>query len=109
MPPDNEIPEPVRRYFILAAQPDQGDYFDQFAPDAVVEDEGTNYHGIEAIRSWRGEVPLVTYTPKTIHHNDHGYDTRVEIAGGFPGSPVNLTFHFEFDPAGKLHVLTIRP
>jgi hypothetical protein len=32
----NEVPEPIRRHFALAAQPDRNRYFDQFAPDALV-------------------------------------------------------------------------
>ncbi|WP_239308976.1 MULTISPECIES: nuclear transport factor 2 family protein [unclassified Frankia] len=105
--PTIDIPGPIRRYFELAAHPDQAAYVDQFAADALVEDEGRNYQGIDAIRSWRGEVPLVTYTIKSMRRN--GQDARVEIAGDFPGSPVELAFHFEFDPAGKLQLLTIRP
>ncbi|WP_239341215.1 hypothetical protein, partial [Frankia sp. CiP3] len=93
--PTIDIPEPIRRYFELAAHPDQKAYVDQFAADALVEDEGRNYQGIDAIRSWRGAVPLVTYTIKSIQRHGHGHDARAEIAGDFPGSPVELAFHFE--------------
>jgi hypothetical protein len=106
------IPEQIRRYFALAAQPDREAYFAQFRADALVEDESRDYHGIDAIRTWRREVPRVSYRIKAIQHRDQpgarGHDARVEIAGEFPGSPVELTFHFEFDPVGKLQVLTIR-
>ena len=52
----------LHRYFELAAHPDTPAYFDQFAADAKVEDEGKVHHGIDAIRAWRAEVPLVSYT-----------------------------------------------
>ena len=52
----------VDRYFRLAKHADTEGYFAQFAPDATAEDEGHDYHGLDAIRAWRKEVPLVTYT-----------------------------------------------
>ena len=99
----------LRRYFELAAQPDIEVYFALFADGATVEDEGKEHHGIGAIRAWRSEVPLVSYTVHAIQPGDGGWDATVDIAGDFPGSPVRLTFHFEFDPADRITTLTIRP
>jgi hypothetical protein len=109
------VTELVHRYFDLAPQSDREAYFAQFAPDAVVEDEGRTRTGIDEIRAWRTEVPLVTYTVQDIKRTDEGQnkstdegqDARVLIAGDFPGSPVALVFHFEF--AGPLiKTLSIR-
>jgi ketosteroid isomerase-like protein len=50
----------VTRYFELAARPDNTGYLAQFAPDAVVEDEGHTYRGVDAIRDWRATVPAVS-------------------------------------------------
>jgi len=97
------------RYFELAADPDTAAYFAQFADDATVEDEGKERHGIEAIRAWRSEVPLVSYTVLGIQPGDGGWDATVDIAGDFPGSPVCLTFRFEFDERERIRTLTIRP
>ena len=99
----------IRRYFELAADPDTPAYFAQFADDATVEDEGKEHHGIEAIRAWRSEVPLVSYTVLGIQPVDGGRDATVDIAGEFPGSPVRLMFHFEFDERDRISTLTIRP
>jgi len=99
----------LRRYFELAAQPDIEAYFALFADDATVEDEGREQHGLDAIRAWRAEVPLVSYTIHAIEPVDGGSAATVDIAGDFPGSPVRLTFHFEFDPADRITTLTIRP
>jgi hypothetical protein len=52
--------------------------------------DGNRYDGIEAIRAWRKEVPLVTCT---VHDGSDG-EAAVDIAGDFPGSPVRLTFAF---------------
>jgi hypothetical protein len=100
--------ELIRRYFELAPQPDADPFFDQFADDATVEDEGTEYHGMESIRAWRATVPLVTYNVHAIQVRGAGWDAAVNIAGDFPGSPVRLTFHFEFS-AERITKLTIRP
>ena len=47
----------IHRYFDLASQPDTQAYFAQFTEDAIVEDEGVQLKGIDAIRAWRTEVP----------------------------------------------------
>jgi hypothetical protein len=109
----SDIPDLVRRYFELAPQPDADAYVAQFAPDATVEDENKLHHGIDAIRAWRREVPLVTYTLHDITNTagdvEDGYDASVDIAGGFAPDPIRLTFHFEFDNTAHIRILTIRP
>jgi SnoaL-like protein len=100
--------ELIHRYFTLAAGPDREAYLAQFADDALIEDEGRERTGIEAIREWRGEVPPVTYAVRAVEPNGPGHDAHVDIAGDFPGSPVRLTFHFEF-AGGRITLLTIRP
>jgi hypothetical protein len=106
---DTTATQLIRRYFELAPQPDADAYFAQFAHNATVEDEGTEHHGIEAIRVWRASVPLVTYTMHTIQASNGGSDAAVDIAGDFPGSPARLTFHFEHDGGERITRLTIRP
>jgi hypothetical protein len=106
----SDIPELVRRYFELALQPDADPYFAQFALDATVEDENKLHRGIDAIRAWRREVPLVSYTLHDITNTaGDGYDASVDIAGGFAPDPIRLTFHFEFDNTAHIRILTIRP
>jgi len=95
------------RYFELAAQPDTEPYFAQFTQDAVVEDEGTERHGIAEIRAWRTEVPAVRYDVKNVERRGDAADAAVEISGDFPGSPVTLSFHFEFTD-DRIAVLRIR-
>jgi hypothetical protein len=101
--------ELIDRYFELAPRSDTDAYFGQFAADAVVEDEGQTYHGVDAIRAWRTTVPRVTYRVQTAEAAGAGHDATAEIAGDFPGSPVSLHFHFEFAPDGQIALLTIRP
>jgi ketosteroid isomerase-like protein len=97
----------IRRYFELASQTDTQAYFAQFTDDATVEDEGVQRKGVDAIRAWRTEVPRVRYTVNDIVTADPGHDAHVDIAGDFPGSPVGLTFHFEFTANGRIAALVI--
>ena len=101
----NDGKELIDRYFDLAPRPDADAYFAQFADDAVVEDEGQAHRGIAAIRAWRAKVPRVAYTVQDVKASGTGHDAAVD----FPGSPVTLTFHFQFAASGRITTLTIRP
>jgi ketosteroid isomerase-like protein len=101
--------ELIDRYFELAPQADADAYFAQFTDDAIVEDEDQAYRGIAAIRVWRTKVPRVAYTIHDVKPASTGHDAAVDIAGDFPGSPVTLTFRFQFAANGRITALTIRP
>lgn len=103
-------PELVQHYFDLAPSSDREAYLAQFAPDAVVEDEGKERHGLDEIRAWRSEVPpSVAYAVAEIRPGGGGHVALVDISGDFPGSPVRLTFHFTFAEDGRITYLSIRP
>jgi hypothetical protein len=97
----------IDAYFELAARTDVAPYLALFADDATVTDEGRTWTGLAEIRAWRTEVPLVRYTVQSIEHTAGGELARVEIAGDFPGSPVQLSFVFEFAGDGKISRLAI--
>jgi SnoaL-like domain len=101
--------EIVERYFRLAPDVDTDAYLAQFAADAMVEDEGHEYQGIDAIRAWRREVPPVSYTVGELTSRGDEHVAHAEIAGDFPGSPVTLAFGFTFTGDGHIQRLTIRP
>jgi ketosteroid isomerase-like protein len=98
----------IHRYFQLAAAGDMDAYLAQFSTDAVAEDEGHEYRGVDAIRSWRGEVVSVAYTTRTIERDGDEHVARTEVAGDFPGSPVTLAFHFTFTADGQISRLAIQ-
>ncbi|MCJ0892560.1 nuclear transport factor 2 family protein [Rhodococcus sp. ARC_M5] len=99
----------IDHYFELATQADSEAYFALFSPDAVVEDEGREHHGIDAIRRWRTEVPQVRYDVLSVVESGTGSTTTTaQISGDFPGSPVNLSYWFEFTQDGRIAVLRIR-
>ena len=105
MPDRTEL---INRYFRLAPSTDIAAYFAQFADDAMAEDEGHEYQGIEAIRAWRDTIPSVTYAVSEIRAQDVEDIAFAEVAGGFPGSPVTLAFHFTFTEDGHIRRLAIR-
>lgn len=96
----------VTRYFALATRPDADAYVALFTDDAVVEDEHREHHGTAAIRAWRAGVPPVRYS---VLSTSPGPGARVQVSGGFPGSPVTLTFRFGLAADGRIERLTIRP
>src|SRR4051812_20983898 len=103
MPEESSAPAIVRRYFDLAARPDSDAYLAQFAEDATVEDEGSEYHGLAAIRRWRASVPLVHYTVTDVDQTGAVLVVTVTIVGDFPGSPfAGLKFRFEHSDDGHI-------
>ena len=103
-------PDLVRRYFELAPSADTEAYFALFADDALVEDEGKEYAGIDAIRAWRTEVPRVEYTITDVEQDGDGLVVTCTITGDFPGSPfAGLRFRFEELTDERVRVLRIRP
>jgi ketosteroid isomerase-like protein len=106
----NTAPDIIRRYFDLASQPDQDAYLALFADDAIVEDEGREHRGIDAIRRWRGEVPLVSYEITDVDETPAGTIVTVTISGDFPGSPFSgLRFRFGDYDDNKIRRLRIAP
>ena len=98
----------IDRYFQLAPLADTDAYFAQFDANATVEDEGHEHRGMAAIRLWRSEVPTVSYEVGDIRGDDGKHVARALIAGDFPGSPVELHFHFTFTDDGLIESLRIR-
>ncbi|TDC69192.1 nuclear transport factor 2 family protein [Actinomadura sp. GC306] len=102
-------PELIQRYFELASGRDDEAYVALFAADALVEDEGKEYAGIDAIRAWRSGVPRVEHTITSVEPTGEGMTVTCTIAGDFPGSPVaGLRFHFEKFDDDHIQVLRIR-
>ncbi|MEV6712771.1 nuclear transport factor 2 family protein [Lentzea sp. NPDC051208] len=102
-------PKIIERYFELAPSQDTEAYFALFADDAVVEDEGEEHVGIEAVRAWRAEVPRVEYAITDVAPGEKGVVVTVTITGDFPGSPfAGLKHHFEEFDEESIGVLRIR-
>lgn len=68
-----------------------------FSQEAVVQDEGENYRGRSAIKSWSEETQRkYKYTMEALDASVTGNIVRVraKLTGSFPGSPVELDYNF---------------
>lgn len=82
-----------------------------FAPDAVVQDDGREHVGVDAIRAWMEDVSStfeLTYDIVGAKHDATTTVADVAVAGNFPGSPI--TFRYDARVAeNRIHALVIAP
>jgi ketosteroid isomerase-like protein len=88
---------PLSAYFDLSNRHDAHAVAELFSEDALVHDENAEHRRQKAIRDWAQETYEkygVTQTP--IQWRAEGGVTIVttEVAGTFPGSPIELTYRF---------------
>ncbi|KAA1395342.1 nuclear transport factor 2 family protein [Aeromicrobium ginsengisoli] len=98
----------IQRYFDLAVS-DLEAWFELFADDVVVEDDGRTHRGIAEVRAWRSDVPSVSYTVIDVSTDDGYPIATADIAGDFPGSPIALRYHFIDIDDDQIRHLAIRP
>lgn len=91
------LPAPLDRYVAAQNAHDTEALVACFAPDARVRDEGKDIVGADAIRAWKEETSAkyrATMEPLRIAPEDGGDAVLAKVTGTFPGSPIELTFHF---------------
>ena len=90
------LPSPITSYFQAANAHDTSALLAAFTADAVVTDEGHDYHG-PAIRAWSEKVNAA-YQPKAEVLDataiPDGMLVTSRVSGTFPGSPAELHFRF---------------
>jgi hypothetical protein len=72
-------------------------YSNCFTETAVVFDEGETHSGKTAIKNWidkANEKYQAVMKPLAYSATEHTLKT--EVAGAFPGSPITMTYHYEF-------------
>jgi hypothetical protein len=68
-----------------------------FAEDALVHDEGHDYRGLDAIKSWKRETDAkyrYVMEPLDASVSESIVKLRARLTGDFPGSPVELDYVF---------------
>ncbi|MES2464331.1 MAG: nuclear transport factor 2 family protein [Armatimonadota bacterium] len=103
-----DLPQPIDAYF-TADRGDSEAIAQCFTENAVVKDEGHTYTGLAAIRKWKADSSTkYTYTTEPLSSEDRDGKTIVtsRTTGTFPGSPVDLRYHFSLD-GGKIAFLEI--
>jgi len=105
-----DLPAPVAAYF--AADTTGAEAVAQcFADGAVVIDERQEYRGRTAIARWKAEASAkFRYTVDQLAAHVSGDQTTVtgRVTGDFPGSPVDLQYHFTLE-GDKIARLEIAP
>jgi SnoaL-like domain len=93
------LPEPIAAFF--AADPQNPAAVAHcFTPQAVVKDEGRTHTGLEAIKAWKVAAAAkyrYTVEPFALVHKNGQHTVSGHVAGDFPGSPVDLRYHFRLE------------
>ncbi len=104
------LPEVILNYIAAANDGRIDDAAACFAQDALVHDENRDHQGFDAVREWIAETTR-EYQPKNevLSATPDGETHAVisKISGNFPGSPVELEFHFVITN-GKISRLSIQ-
>jgi ketosteroid isomerase-like protein len=91
------LPKPDTNYLAAVEAKDTDMLALCFADDALVHDEGRDYRGLDAIRSWKQETQTkYKYVMKPLNASvsQKTVKLRVRLTGDFPGSPVDLDYTF---------------
>ena len=77
---------------------DSDAYANCFTETAVVFDEGKTHNGRAAIKNWIDE-PNKKYKEvmKPIAYSATEHTLKTKVSGTFPGSPITMTYHYEFE------------
>ncbi len=77
---------------------DSAAYAKCFTATAVVFDEGKTHQGRKEIENWIAKAnEEYQATMKPHEYSETEQTLRAEVAGTFPGSPITLTYHYEFE------------
>jgi hypothetical protein len=106
------LPSVITAYLVAHQARDLDSAVTQYAADAVVTDEGREYHGPGEIRAWLARsASEYTYTSTLIaagRLDDDHFDAVHHLEGDFPGGVVDLHFRFAVRD-GRITRLVIEP
>jgi ketosteroid isomerase-like protein len=91
------LPKPVTNYLAAVEAKDMDMLALCFADDALVHDEGRDYRGLDAIRTWKQETQTkykYLMKPLDASVSQNTVKLRARLTGDFPGSSVDLDYTF---------------
>lgn len=91
------LPAPISKYFEAKNLHAIDAMLATFSDQASVRDEGREMAGRPAIRNWIEETTRkyrVTVTPIGLDQSDAKTIVTATVSGTFPGSPIQLRYHF---------------
>ena len=95
-----ELPEIIMALLNAKNVYDSNAYSELFTINAVVHDEGKDYHGIAEIKKWNeatNKKYRVTLEPIDFLKRDKVSILTVRVTGNFDGSPATLKYNFTFE------------
>ena len=98
-----KLPIPVAGYFAATNKHDIPAILASFLDDAVVQDEGQQHRGLDAIGKWASETIRkydFTVEPADVTEANHETVVTAVVSGTFPGSPLRLRYKFLVDGNG---------
>jgi hypothetical protein len=106
------LPDTIKNYLTAHTARDTGRALPAFTADAVVTDEGRDYHGHDEIEAWLTDAASeYTYTTEFVGVaalDARNVDVVQHLEGDFPGGVADLHFRFTLDGA-LINRLVIEP
>jgi hypothetical protein len=105
-----KLPASVTDYLAADKEKDLDKLSRCFAKDARVHDEHQEYHGLEAIKSWKEQTTAkyqYVVEPLRAAVTEKNVRLHARLTGNFPGSPAELDYTFVL-ANGKIASLDIR-
>lgn len=91
------VPKVIADLVIAQNNFDSSAYIDCFTETAVVFDEGKTHRGKTQIKNWIERAALeYKVVTKPLEYSINDRTLKAEISGSFPGSPLVLSYEFEF-------------
>jgi hypothetical protein len=104
-----KLPKVIVDLIMAQDKYDSKAFSDEFAEDAIVQDEGKTYHGKTEIRQWNEMTNAkykTKYEPLEITSEGNRIMLTARVFGTFDGSPAIIKYHFE-TADGKIKALQI--
>ncbi len=104
-----ELPPVIAAFFHATNTREFADFLSLFTPDAHVNDEANDHYGAE-IAAWIDRATADTKPTADvtdIARNGEQFVITARVSGNFPGSPIQLRYHFTLKE-GKIATLLIK-
>jgi ketosteroid isomerase-like protein len=91
------LPRIIQEYLDASNAHDVKALLSCFSDDALVNDEGKDFHGKKMIEDWivkTIEKYKFHFKPLSVKAEEPEVVVTVEVSGTFPGSPVSPDYHF---------------
>lgn len=101
------LPKVVEQLVKTQNEFDSATYAQCFTETAVVFDEGKTHTGRQAIEHWINKANQdYRASMKPLEYSESEQTLTCEISGNFPGSPIVLNYHYDFE-GGLIQALKI--